>query len=507
MYRVSLFMLLFLSHLLQGQVYQNPDITRVLVDPETNLVHIYFTGTDHPDASYYLISQWQITGNNPESSGVPLLISHTDHTGQAAYSLELDIPEVVNEPVGFSVGAYNSANEVLLESYPPDSTIHLSAVYDSCEASVWLQWNDYNAWRGHILEYEIRGSNADGTYSILARLPEEVTDTTLYGLLANNNYHFYIIARHNQLYADAYVTSNGANFNTPHSFYPEFIHADYGTVSGSNTPYVHFTVDPRSELDTFQLLRSENPQSQYNFIEILNPDNSNIIEYTDEEADASARPYYYRLVAINYCHEPVITSENIAGTIYLENRLNGYEVNLQWTQYYSWNTGVEHYDIERRFPGEDFQVISSTSALAYSDQSIENMINQEESSEICYRITAYENPGDPNSIIPASSTSNIVCVNMPINVRFDYNAFVPGMDGFSRFGPVIDFLPTEASFKIFNRWGNLVFESHDIYNLEWNGQTGDGAYAPEGVYRYQFEYKNESGNQSVIHGSVTVVRQ
>lgn len=506
MYRIFPFILLFLFNHIQGQVYENPDITRVLVDPESNLVHLYFTGTDHPDVSHYKISQWRITGNNPISSGVPLESSRTDHTGQASYSLELDIPEVLNEPVGFTVGAFNIADEVLLESYPPDSTIHLSAVYDSCEASVWLQWNDYNAWRGHILEYEIRGTNSDGSYNILVTLPEETTETTIHNLQANNDYHFNAVAFLNRSDTEAYVTSNGVKFNTPHSFYPEFIHADYGTVSESNAPYVQFTVDSRSELDTFQLLRAEDPLGQYDLIEILNPDN-NIVEYTDEEADASVQPYYYKIVAINYCHEPVITSENIAGTIYLEAQLNDYVANLQWTDYFSWNTGVNRFDIERGFPNEDFQIIGSTSTLTFADQSLGNMMNQGGSSEVCYRITATENPGDPNSSGQASSISNVVCINLPINIQFNYNAFVPGLEGFNRFGPTIDFLPTEASFKIYNRWGNLVFESHDIYNLEWDGQIQGNGYAPEGVYRYQFEYKNEQGNQSVIHGSVTVVRQ
>ena len=506
MYRIIPFLLLFACCKLQGQVYENPDITRVLVDPETNLVHIYFTGTDHPDVSHYLISQWLITGNNPVASGVPIGSSRTGHTMANSYSIELDIPEVNNEPVGFSVGAYNTNNEVLLESYPPDSTIHLTAVYDSCEATVWLQWNDYNAWRGDILEYEIRGENTTGTYNLLQRLQEGTNEVTITGLQANNDYHFYVIVRKTRLVPDAYVTSNGVNFDTPHSFYPEFIHADYGTVSESNAPYLRFAVDSRSELDTFHLLRSEDPLDQYNLIKILNPID-NRIEYTDNEVDASVQPYYYKIVAINYCQEPIMTSENIAGTIHLEAQLDGFIVNLQWTEYYSWNTGVDRFDIERMFPGEEFEPVSSTNMLSFSDESLETSINQGESSEVCYRIIAYENPGDPNSSETAASTSNIVCINLPINIQFNYNAFVPGLENYAYFGPSIDFLPVEARFKIYNRWGNLVFETHDIYNLQWDGRVQGKDYAPEGVYRYQLEYKNESGEQSVIHGSVTVVRQ
>ena len=491
---------------LPGQVYQDPEITRVLVNPETNRVHIYFTGTDHPEVSHYKISQWQITGNNPGASGIPIELSRTEHDGSTEYHRELDIPEVENEPVGFTVGAFDASDEVLLESYPPDSTIHLSVGYDSCEASARLHWNDYNAWRGHILEYEIQGQNDNGTYNVLMQLPEEITDTILYGLQANNMYHFFIIARLNRLFPDAYVTSNGVYFDTPHSFYPEFIHADFGTVSESNSPYIHFTIDPRSELDTFRILRSENPVDQFEIIDHINPMN-NILEYTDEEADGSERPYYYKAVAMNYCQQAIGTSENVAGTIYLEARTEGVTVDLNWTDYFTWNTGVERFDIERRFPDEDFQIIRSSLNLAFEDESLNDLINQQTSNEVEYRITAHELAGDPNSLQPGMSSSNIVRIYLPTNVRFEYNAFVPGMENFDRFGPTLDFLPAKAHFTIFNRWGNIVFETSDIYFLFWDGVLEGGSYAPEGVYRYQFEYRDESENWSVINGDVTVVRQ
>jgi hypothetical protein len=501
----GIILLLFLP--LRSQEYQDPDITRVLVNPEDNQVHVYFTGTDHPDVSYYKISQWQITGNNPIASGVPIELSRVDHhDGIVEYHKELDIPEVENEPVGFTVGAFNASGEVLLESYPPDSTIHLTVEYDSCEASARLYWNDYNAWRGHIQEYEIMGQNSDSTFNFLMKLPEEIRDTILYGLQADNLYHFFIIARHDRLFNNSYVTSNGVFFDTEHSFYPEFIHADFGTVSEANRPHIHFTIDPRSELDTFQVLRSENPGSQFEVINYDNPDN-NIVEYTDGEVDASIRPYYYKLVAINYCHQAIGASENVAGTIYLEAQNEGYNVNLNWTDYFNWNTGVDRFDIERRFPDEDFQIIYSTLDLSFVDQSLNNLINQQTSSEVFYRITAHELAGDPYSSQPALSSSNIVRVFLPTNVRFEYNAFVPGLESFDRFGPTIDFLPTEAKFTIFNRWGNVVFETRDVYNLLWDGHQGGGDYAPEGVYRYQFEYRDESGNWTVINGNVTVVRQ
>jgi hypothetical protein len=507
--RIILALLIFqLPIILSAQEYIRADISRVLVDPETNYVHIYFTGTDNPDVTHYKISQWMITGNNPFTTGVPIESSSTPHTGALEYHWTGYIEEVLNKPVGFTVGAYNSDDEPLPPPpfMPPDSTIHLAAVYDPCRASVSLQWNDYNAWRGNIQEYEINGTNADGSYSILARVFGGTTDTVISGLQANNDYLFFIIARRNRLFANAYVSSNGVRFSTPHAYYPEYIHADFGTVDGDNHPYLHFTIDSLSELNKYKLLRSEDPSGVYSVIDSFNLSGS-ILEYTDEGADASARPYYYKLDAINSCEYEITSSENIAGTIFLSGLPKTNIVNLEWSAYHEWLTGVAGYTIERSISGGDFILLDETNMSQYTDPSMRNLVGQQVGSEVCYRITALENPGGIHSTSQATSSSNRFCVVLPMHVRFEFNAFVPGLDQYSTFGPTMDFLPGYFDFKIFNRSGTKVFESKDPSNPRWDGRYQNGDYVPEGVYRYQLEYEDEAGNRSVLTGKVSVARE
>ncbi|MBA7555540.1 hypothetical protein ES705_48209 [subsurface metagenome] len=71
----------------------------------------------------------------------------------------------------------------------------------------------------------------------------------------------------------------------------------------------------------------------------------------------------------------------------------------------------------------------------------------------------------------------------------------------------MDFIPDYFNFKIYNRWGNLVFHSTDPYNPRWDGSFNGGEFVPQGLFRYQLEYKNENGEKRVIHGIVTVVRE
>lgn len=254
------------------------------------------------------------------------------------------------------------------------------------------------------------------------------------------------------------------------------------------------------------LKRSENPAGPFTLIDSINSSES-IIEYTDENVDAASRPYYYTIAAINFCDEEITTSENIAGTIFLSGQAEGNRVNIEWTPYHEWTTGISEYDVERSLSGGAFEVINETNTTSYTDDSFNELIGQDVNSEVCYRITAYEAPGSPHSSGQASSSSNILCVSLPMNLRFDYNAFVPGLEGYSEFGPVMDFLPGYFRFEIYNRAGTKVYESSDPYNPTWDGRYDRGDIVTEGVYRYQLEYEDENGKRVVLNGNVSVVRK
>jgi gliding motility-associated-like protein len=43
--------------------------------------------------------------------------------------------------------------------------------------------------------------------------------------------------------------------------------------------------------------------------------------------------------------------------------------------------------------------------------------------------------------------------------------------------------------KLFNRWGNLMFESNDI-SKGWDGRSTNGQFAEDGVYFYVIEAKD-----------------
>lgn len=94
------------------------------------------------------------------------------------------------------------------------------------------------------------------------------------------------------------------------------------------------------------------------------------------------------------------------------------------------------------------------------------------------------------------------------SVYYVPNSFTPDGNEFNQvFHPVfssgID--PTEYNLKIFNRWGEIVFESNDT-EVGWDG-TYHGILAPEGVYTWRIEFGSIwNSEKEIIHGHVNLLK-
>jgi gliding motility-associated-like protein len=85
------------------------------------------------------------------------------------------------------------------------------------------------------------------------------------------------------------------------------------------------------------------------------------------------------------------------------------------------------------------------------------------------------------------------------------NAFTPNDDGLNDvFKPILT-EGTSYELLIFNRWGELLFQTTDV-NEGWNGRYKNGEhFAPE-VYVYRIEYSSPKDNGRVIQGHFTLIR-
>lgn len=176
---------------------------------------------------------------------------------------------------------------------------------------------------------------------------------------------------------------------------------------------------------------------------------------------------------------PQLTVDNICdeATSCVETELINY---LSWTNPMvtcpETDDVVAYYIYYAPFEGEPFTLIDSVmdaSVLTYEHSPASGLAG-------CYAVTARD------TFFNESLFSNIVCVdNCPIYEL--PNAFTPNGDGQNDlFTPFPYCFIERIDMKIFNRWGELVFETQNA-DINWNGANQRGQQLPDGVYYYTCE--------------------
>ncbi len=87
------------------------------------------------------------------------------------------------------------------------------------------------------------------------------------------------------------------------------------------------------------------------------------------------------------------------------------------------------------------------------------------------------------------------------------NTFTPNGDGLNEFfhpGSIVGAVEGDYSFYIFNRWGELIFEGHDLTD-GWDG-TYKGKVVPTGTYVWRIEVKDQEGTFHNYNGHVNVLK-
>ena len=107
------------------------------------------------------------------------------------------------------------------------------------------------------------------------------------------------------------------------------------------------------------------------------------------------------------------------------------------------------------------------------------------------------------------TTSKMVVVNEQL-LYFVPNTFTPDGDDFNQtFKPIFTsgYSPTSYHLSIFDRWGELVFESFDT-SIGWEGKLGkDGEYVQVGTYTWKIEFKLKSDDRrKEILGYVNILK-
>jgi gliding motility-associated-like protein len=89
------------------------------------------------------------------------------------------------------------------------------------------------------------------------------------------------------------------------------------------------------------------------------------------------------------------------------------------------------------------------------------------------------------------------------------NTFTPDGDEFNNvFIPYIsgNIIPETYSMSIYNRWGELIFQTKDI-NIGWDGSYSLARKCQDGVYTWEIEFKSRTEAEVFKkHGFVNLIR-
>lgn len=169
-------------------------------------------------------------------------------------------------------------------------------------------------------------------------------------------------------------------------------------------------------------------------------------------------------------------------------------------------------------------VLSASPALVYEDDPLTIITNASQGADSCflnfgdgtqltdcYSSIEHTYPGTgtyPLTQIAVnangcSDTSSISVEVAPISVLWVPNAFSPERSINNIFyakGTSV----SEFNMKIFNRWGELIFESNDLHK-GWDG-TFHNRIVEQDIYVWVISYRDYKGNSKQLKGTVAVVR-
>lgn len=389
----------------------------------------------------------------------------------------------------YSVSATDACRNVSAPS-PLHATMQLTA--SPAVNAVQLSWTGYKGWKP--AQYEIHRLNT--TTAAFEPIATVAGDATVYtdSFPACRKTHYYRIKAVENGAQGSYSWSDTSGaLPVFESTIPTTSHVRVTVEDNAHTRLEWKNVTHRYAYQVL-LYRGVNNAEPVLYKQ-LNPGDT---VFTDHEVNVHNNAYTYITYLQDACGA-MSKPSNPSRTLLLGVELQqtgkpGYNPELNWNEYLHWDSGVEDYEVEFKYDSLDqFTVKTKTSALSFFDKDID-----EQQRKYCYQVVARQKGN--NAI---QSRSNMVCTSTDPKL-FAPNAFTPNNDGINETFSVKGVFIESFNLKVWNRYGEQVFESNDMQE-GWDA-TFRGEAAPADGYVYLAEAKGRSGKLVTITGTVTLMR-
>lgn len=374
-----------------------------------------------------------------------------------------------------------------------------------------LSWNAYNGWgsQDSVSAYEIYRAKNNGSFSRLDTV-RPVAGLTTYNYVDSNLcpdlYTYYIKALYykfsNPLFG-YYSLSNDSSGRPIFAVNTTAITPK--AVSVDNGKDITFKWEPAAAnplvVKQYVVDRWDAGQFSFNAKTVYK---GTALSFTDVNVNSSTNIYNYIVRFEDVCGNTNVMSDS-SRNILLSSKIvpiagykDAYNVELNWTPYGNWTNGVIRYEIQVRGGNGWTRVATVPSTqLTYTDVDVPRNDIQ---SAYCYRILAIE-----NDAVPDSSLSNESCVYYPSKIIVP-SAFTPNNDGLNDEFFVIGAGLKSYNFRVYDRWGHLVWETDDI-TKGWNGRVmNTGKVLPVDVYSYTILARGYDTDRYNLKGVITIMK-
>lgn len=403
-----------------------------------------------------------------------------------------------NGPVQYGIAAIDSCDNTSLISVP-HVTIYLQSTYNQCNKTISLQWTPYIGWPvdGYDIFLRINAGNFAKIGSVISNINQFTYNFNNFG----STYCFYVRAR--KLGEAITSSSNLSCQNTGGIVATKGSYIAKASVQGSEVE-VSLVIPNGTSVQKINLYKQEG-NSGFNLWQNINT-NGGTIELKDQSVYVHSKTYSYYFTTEGPCNLIFDTSQ-VAKTILLNVvMVNPGDQQLTWSLYNDFIKLTENQQVlmsnspnfNKSSPWNILNT-SNTNTTAYQDNT--TLGNNQE--QICYCIRAIENNANLMYNRKDTSYSNIECVTADPIIYFP-NAIQ--LNGFNTIfypkGVFIDY--TKSSFYIYDRWGQIVYETNDIQK-GWDGKI-DNELVQSDVYAYKAIITGLNGKVLYFDGTLTVLK-
>jgi len=270
------------------------------------------------------------------------------------------------------------------------------------------------------------------------------------------------------------------------------------TVPDNKNVEVVWARSHEHDFRSYRLYKGANVLGQIAWKEIAEITNVEDTVYIDKTVDVSNHSFCYSLQVTDKCGHISDTSD-FGCNIVLKGISERWYFDLNWNPYREWASGVNEYVLYRSVDTGSLRPIVAlpNSSLKYRDGDLDYWWGG-----YYYQVHASQN-FDTSQRFTATSSSNVIYLIQPPLLHVP-NAFSPNGDGINDIWGFVPVFVKEFNIKVFNRWGEKVFDTDNKAN-QWDGTfMSDNPF--DNVFIWVATYTGWDNNFYKQQGTVTILK-